>query len=243
MEISSSVCGAAAVAACAAVAGGAGRGAVQAVSAATAAASRRRRSIIASVYVAVVTCRSHRCAGVVEDAARLVADSGGSRASVIREPALCTKNCGQHGGARRAAADSLPALQRTIDASAADVGTQGVRLLQATYGLASCMRPVTSAVRATALAAALRGACQGLMRRSTLRACLAVRARRSRPRAHPRRTRTAAALAQLSGQTDLRQPRLQPGAPTPAATSLPAAARPVWSAARRRSRSVRHWHR
>lgn len=242
MEISSSVCGVAAVAVCAAVAGGAGRGAVQAVSTATAAASRRRRSIIGSVYVAAVTCRSHRYTGVVEDAACLVADSGGSRASVIREPALCTKNGGQHGGARRAAAESLPALQRTIVASAADVGTQGVRLLQATYLLALSMRPVTGAVRATALAAALRGACQGLMRRSTLRACLAMRARRSRPRAHPWRTRTAA-LAQLSGRTGPRQPWLQPGALRPAATSLPAAARPVWSAARHRIRLVRHWHR
>lgn len=241
MEISSSVCGAAAVAVCAAVAGGAGRGAVQAASAATAAASRRRRSIIGSVYVAAVTCRSHRCAGVVEDAARLVADSGGSRASVIREPALCTKNCGQH-GARRAAAESLPALQRTIVASAAGFGTQGVRLLQATYLLASCMRPVTSAVRATALAAAVRGACQGLMRRSTLRVsrntCAQI-ATKCTPTGH---TRTAAAFAQLSGRTDPRRPRLPPCAQT-VATSLPAAARPVWSAARHRSRSVRHWHR
>lgn len=243
MEISSSVCGVAAVAVCAAVAGGAGRGAVQAVSTATAAASRRRRSIIASVYVAAVTCRSHRCADVVEDAARLVADSGGSRASVIREPALCPKKLRIKRRARRAAAESLPALQRTIVASAAGFGTQGFRLLQATYGLALSVRPVTSAVRATALAAALRGASQGLMRRSTLRACLAMRARRSRPSAHPRRTRTAAAFAKLSGRTDPRQSRLQPGALRPAATSLPAAARPVWSAARHRIRSVRHWHR
>lgn len=40
------------------------------------------------------------------------------------------------------------------------------------------MRLVTGAVRATALAAVLRGACQGLMRRSTLRSCVAMRARR-----------------------------------------------------------------
>ncbi|MCC5071143.1 hypothetical protein [Xanthomonas campestris] len=45
-----------------------------------------------------------------------------------------------------------------VTSSTADVGTQGVRLLQATYGLALSMRPVTSAVRATSLAAALDGA-------------------------------------------------------------------------------------
>ena len=243
MEISSSVCGAAAVAACAAVAGGVGRGAVQAVSAATAAASRRRRSIIASVYVAAVTCRSHRCAGVVEDAARLVADSGGSRASVIREPAPRTKNCGQHGGGRgvrppnrcqHCNGPSLPAPQT----SARRVSGSAGHLRDGIVHAAGHQRGALDVIGG--------GAPRRMPRpdEAIYVALVYGNARaQMRPHAHPRSTRTAAALAQLSGQTDLRQPRLQPGAPTPAATSLPAATRPVWSAARHRSRSVRHWHR
>lgn len=242
MEISSSVCGAAAVAACAAVAGGAGRGAVQAVSAATAAASRRRRSIIASVYVAAVTCRSHRCAGVVEDAARLVADSGGSRASVIRELALCPKIADK---TARAACG-----RRIVASTATDHRCQRRWLRHAGFQAPAGHLPVGIVHAAGHQRSARDGIGGGAPRRLprpdeaiyVALACGNARAQ-MRPHAHPRRTRTAAALAQLSGQTDLRQPRLQPGAPTPAATSLPAAARPVWSAARHRIRSVRHWHR